>query len=168
MSNTTSNFTVNVSLPVVPEVNDEELFTEALKIYNAIRSLAIGLDDYTDSGELKIEIALIGAEIVGAVAPVIASVERIEYDIITNNLQSQIINLTEQLQELKLQIDTLKYLTHIPWESPEAIGSDIPADITGVEILGKNITALEKFGCNGKAAQVAYLKTMAKNNGIGA
>lgn len=42
--------TVNLGLPAVPETNDPKLFQELVRIYNAIKILAQGVDSYTSDG----------------------------------------------------------------------------------------------------------------------
>lgn len=39
--------TINLGTPLVPSVQDQELFTEATRIYNALNQLAFFLDQYT-------------------------------------------------------------------------------------------------------------------------
>lgn len=44
--------TVNLGLPAVPESTDPKLFQELVRVYNAIRILAQGLDEYTGNGTI--------------------------------------------------------------------------------------------------------------------
>lgn len=46
----TQNSSINLLLPILPETQDQELFKELARIYNAINLLANGVDKYTNSG----------------------------------------------------------------------------------------------------------------------
>ena len=91
-------FSIDVNLPVVPEVFDKELFVECLKIYNAIRSLAIGVDDYTDSGTLAITLGI-------GVDTALAEV---------NSLRNEVAELKDSISGL---------LDVVNWAQPGTIGS---------------------------------------------
>lgn len=43
---------IDLTLPVLPETTDPELFKELTVLYNAIKTLAQGLDDYTSEGDI--------------------------------------------------------------------------------------------------------------------
>lgn len=49
---TTSYTTVNLGLPAVPESGDPKIFPELVRIYNAIKILAQGVDTYTNDGTI--------------------------------------------------------------------------------------------------------------------
>lgn len=68
-SNPDINTTIDLGLPSVPTIkNPPELYAELLTIYNAIRAIAIGVDDYTLSGDLLDQIAEIQAALPVAIA----------------------------------------------------------------------------------------------------
>ena len=103
---------VNLGLPVVPEVNDEELFKEALRIYIAIRAIAENLGGtVVESDSAKIAVS---------------------------QLVAQLISMQSEISKLKQQMTTM--VAVIPWQQPEPIGSEVPNDITATELIADNVT----------------------------
>lgn len=132
MSTTVDN-SIDLNLPVVPLVREPtEIFQELLRIYNAIRSLATGIDIYTSNGELELETQLILAQA---------------------NAKIELINL--QLKAFADELNTL-CLT-VSWGQPGEIGSNIPNAATFSKLNVTGDTTLTKFGANGKAASAAVV-----------
>lgn len=54
---TNANYsTINLGLPAVPDTNDPALFQELVRVYNAIKLLAQGIDTYTNDGTITTQI----------------------------------------------------------------------------------------------------------------
>lgn len=130
-----TNTSIDLNLPVVPSVTDPDVFEELLRIYNAIRSLALGLDDYTQGGEGLVDIQISSA---------------IEL--------AQLLNLKKDIQALSESLIP----EVINWAQPGAIGSVNPntgafttLSATDASTLADTTTA--KFGANGKAAASAVV-----------
>lgn len=103
-----TEYSIDLKLPVVPEVRDPELFNECMKIYNALRALAIGVDDYTESGDGVIEAELT------AIAAV-----------------SEVAQLRSEVRELKEQLAAMQELVN--WGQPGKLG-----DVTPNEVLASS------------------------------
>lgn len=61
-----SQSSVNLGLPAVPETTDSKLFQELVRVYNAIRILAQGLDDYTGGGTVITTVETVDIEAASA------------------------------------------------------------------------------------------------------
>lgn len=59
--------TINLGLPAVPETTDPKLFQELVRVYNAIKILAQGVDVYTTDGTVTNSVAAIADQLEGLV-----------------------------------------------------------------------------------------------------
>lgn len=59
--------TINLGLPAVPETNDPKLFQELVRVYNAIKILAQGIDVYTVDGTVTTSVSTIADQLEGLV-----------------------------------------------------------------------------------------------------
>jgi hypothetical protein len=103
-----TSFSINLGLPVTPDVHDPELFAEALKIYNALRSLAIGIDDYTGGGNFVVELQLAA-----------------------DQPRSEIAQLRAEVAELR---ELLTTLGAVNWAQPGAIGETTPNTVAATDL----------------------------------
>lgn len=103
---------IDLNLPVTPNVLDPEMFQELMIIYNAIRSLAVGIDDQTEAGELSIHMQLLAA---------IAS--------------SQITQLRRELSELREELEGYK----TNWGQPGELGNNIPNVVNATNVNAENV-----------------------------
>lgn len=90
---------IDLNLPSVPNTTDPEVFEELLRIYNAIRSLAVKVDEYTLEGNLGVDAELTAAQ----TAAQLQSFKR-ELQQLSESLIPEIIN----------------------WGHPGAIGATVP------------------------------------------
>lgn len=131
-----TSFSVNLALPAIPDVNHPELFQEALKIYNAIRSLAVGLDDYTGGGEINIEL-----------------------QINSDRSRTEIQALREEIAELKNLIATTSL--KVNWGQPGVIGDTTPDQVIATQLKSDSAdlgtTSTGAFGANGMTPVGSYI-----------
>lgn len=127
---------INLALPSVPEgIDDPILFQTILQIYNAIRSLAIGVDEYTQEGDLAFE-AQIGSAI----------------------LFAQVVALKNKVNFLEQQLAGA--LTNVMWAQPGPIGDNAPNSVAATTLSASDVSTLAdttvgKFGANGQIARAA-------------
>jgi hypothetical protein len=123
----TVNTSINLALPSQPEgISDPNLYQALLTIYNAIRALAVGLDEYTQEGDLELQAELNSLSIA-----------------------AQLLVLQKELK--KLQEHAISTLI-VNWGQPGHIGKVTPksAKFTVLTVTGDSV--LSKFGANGKPA----------------
>lgn len=117
---TTDNFSTDLGLPVVPELrNPPELFEELLKIYVALRNVAVQLDNNTADGELGNIVELTTSQLYAAIADIRKDVKHIL-------LQLTLLNLT------------------VNWGQPGELGEVNPNAATFT-----TLATTDKFGANG-------------------
>lgn len=59
--------TVNLGLPAVPESKNPELFQELVRVYNAIKILAQGVDNYTAEGTVTDSVSSVADQLEGLI-----------------------------------------------------------------------------------------------------
>lgn len=117
---TSLNSSLNLGLAATPNVRDPELYDALLTITNAIRTLAAGLDEYTQEG-------LIGTKA----------------DLTAAQTRAIVTNLHLQLVELQLQL--IGVLRVIPWGTPGAIGDIAPNSVVATKLTATEEALLQKL-----------------------
>lgn len=105
------NSTIDLALSAFPDISDPVLQQEFFNVYNAIRSLALGLDDYTSKGELPMEVALTVA-----------------------TLSGEVINVKRKLAAMREELETVN--TTVNWGQPGVLGATVPnaATVTTLQV----------------------------------
>jgi hypothetical protein len=123
---------INLNLPATPHIADPELYEEFLRIYAAIKTLAVGLDDYTGGGTNVTDIQLDSIQLLALIVAI----------------QVEVRKLTEAMME---------QIAVVNWAQPGEIGDTTPNKITATElVVGTKATlpdtTVGRFGAGGKAA----------------
>lgn len=128
---TTGNYSTNIALPALPKVADPMLFQELLQLYNAVRTVAVSLDNYTNEGKAISEVEIIALQLIAQ----------------TTELRREIFNLKEQLETPNT----------VNWGQPGELGNITPnsAVFTKLTVEGNSqlaSTTVSTFGANGVPA----------------
>lgn len=125
-------FTVDINLPIVPEVQDKILFEECLKIYNAIRSLAYGLDEYTDSGMIIVDLAVTSSILQARLDGLRTELIEVQEQLILQK-EREILELRQNLSVITEEVENSTH--EVNWGQPGALGDVTPDSVTATTLL---------------------------------